>query len=347
VKNTIFLPKTIKVGFQSRSDTYTKQLAYIIYYDQKNVLRKQASWESWRDTKIEPLEFSNEPTSGFVLNKKVGGYSTGWNHRQTYVRVYDPRNFEFEITVPNLLYILENTNSIKGKGLDGEFVYGWDGTDLLLIPTSSPDYAEISGFSEMVSKPEVIKGKDLVLGGLYRTNLNKDWTYLGRFEKYNTSYHEDKHGKSEGLQYFFYSKDSGFQAMKSLGGRIVKTVSTECALDYAEIMEKLEHQQIYSPLDESKNEYTLYTFEELTKSEHYYNEVYSFYDGKIHCFRLVRQYGGNYYFDNYWASKYEPLLVEGVSKYNGYFDEEKLKILHNKYQFKKLQKYLKNGKSIQ
>jgi len=70
-KNSI--PKTIKVGFQKRADTYTQQLGYIIYYDQKNVLRKESSWESWRDKKIEPQEFKNEPTSGFVLNKKEGG----------------------------------------------------------------------------------------------------------------------------------------------------------------------------------------------------------------------------------------------------------------------------------
>lgn len=112
----------IKVGFQNRENTYTKKLAYVIYEDHKGVLRKRASWESWRDEKIEPVDHDNEPTSGFVLNKKVGDYVSDWNHRQAYVRVYDPRGFEFEITIENLLYILENANSIKGKGLEGEFV---------------------------------------------------------------------------------------------------------------------------------------------------------------------------------------------------------------------------------
>jgi len=41
LNSIIFLPKTIKVGYQSRSDTYTGQLAYVIYYDQRNVLRKK------------------------------------------------------------------------------------------------------------------------------------------------------------------------------------------------------------------------------------------------------------------------------------------------------------------
>ena len=47
------------------------------------------------DPSIIPVEYDNVPTEGFVLNKKAGGYSNGWNHRSTYCRVYDPRGFEF------------------------------------------------------------------------------------------------------------------------------------------------------------------------------------------------------------------------------------------------------------
>jgi hypothetical protein len=36
---------------------------------------------------------------------------------------YMTRGFEFEISIPNLLYILQECTSTKGKGLDGEFVY--------------------------------------------------------------------------------------------------------------------------------------------------------------------------------------------------------------------------------
>ena len=107
MKSNIFVPKIINVGYQNRSGTYTGKLAYVIYYDEKGKLRKEASWNSWRDEKIPNEEFDNVPTTGFVLNKKVGDYSSGWDHRQAYCRVYDPRNFEFEITIENLLYILE------------------------------------------------------------------------------------------------------------------------------------------------------------------------------------------------------------------------------------------------
>ena len=122
MNSSIFIPKTINVGYQNREGTYTGKLAYVIYTDEKGKLRKENSWNSWRDKTIEPSVFDNIPTEGFVLNKKVGDYDSGWNHRHAYCRIYDPRGFEFEITFENLLYILENTNSIVGKGLEGLFV---------------------------------------------------------------------------------------------------------------------------------------------------------------------------------------------------------------------------------
>jgi len=192
MKSSIFIPKRIKVGFQERDDTYTKQLAYIIYYDQKGKLRKEASWNGWRDNSIDPQEFDNTPIAGFVLNKKVGGYAGYYgNFRQAYVRIYDPRGFEFEITVPNLLYILENTSSVKGKGLEGEFVYGWDGTDLVLIPTCSPDYIELASLNKKRFENSSIKSKDLKIGATYLSKNNTKLIYMGRFDRYDGGYQFD------------------------------------------------------------------------------------------------------------------------------------------------------------
>lgn len=188
MKSNIFIPKKINVGFQNRAGTYTGKLAYIIYYDEKGILRKEKSWSSWRDTDIPNIEFDNIPMDGFVLNKKVGDYSSGWDHRQAYCRVYDPRDFEFEISIENLLYILENTNSIKGKGLEGEFVYGWDGTDLILMPVESPDYKEIYEYNSIVHNSEHIKAKDLKIGATYLTKENVEWIYMGKFDYYNSGY---------------------------------------------------------------------------------------------------------------------------------------------------------------
>lgn len=185
----IFIPKKIKVGFQNRNDTYTKKLAYVIYYDQKNKLRKERSWEGWRDKNIDPEDYDNEPTTGFVLNKKVGGVEESYyDVRKTYVRVFDPRGFEFEITIPNLLYILENTSSIKGKGLEGEFVYGWDGKELVLVPVESPDYKQISEYNNIIHNNKTIKAKDLIIGATYLTRDNQERIYMGKFDYYSYGY---------------------------------------------------------------------------------------------------------------------------------------------------------------
>ena len=190
MKANIFIPKKIKVGFQERDSTYTKKLAYVIYYDLQNKLRKETSWQNWRDEKIEPKDFENIPTSGFVLNKKVGDDASDWNHRQAYVRVYDPRDFEFEITIENLLYILENANSIKGKGLEGEFIYGWDGKELVLIPTDSPDYKEIDKYNSILVNKEFIKPKELKIGATYLDKNNSEMIYMGTFDYYDYAYQD-------------------------------------------------------------------------------------------------------------------------------------------------------------
>jgi len=356
----IFIPKTIHVGFQKRSDCYTGLLAYIIYYDQKKKLRKEKSWNGWRDENIDSKTFENEPISGFVLNKKTGDYKSNWgNHRQAYTRIYDPRDFEFEITIENLLYILENTNSIKGKGLEGDFVYGWDKDKLILIPTSSPDYIEISKFNEMIHKPESIKGKDLVLGGQYKTNQNEEWIYLGRFDRYNTAtWDKEKYRKNEGPHYFFWN--GYYQTLKSLSGRIIQTISTEPVENYAELLENLEHKDFYSPVDDKKSEYIPYTIDEINeiaKRNYFCNPVirniYFKYNEEIFNCDILKKTGWSrdmessknlYYLQFYYNcnSDIENFLYR---KY-AYNENHTLQELHNELQFCKCVPYLVNGKIL-
>ena len=194
MKTNIFVPSKINVGFRNRQDTYTGKLAYVIYFDEKGKLRKQTSWDGWRDNNIPNEIYDNEPTEGFVLNKKVGGNNYSWNPRQTYTRVYDPRGFEFEITIPNLLWILENCNCIKGKGLEGQFVYCWDGKELVLVPVESHDYKEIQEKNKIIHNNEFIKAKDLILGATYETLNGEKYVYMGKYDVYDymTNHYYDK-----------------------------------------------------------------------------------------------------------------------------------------------------------
>jgi len=282
MNSNIFIPKKLNIGFQERSDTYTQKLAYVIYYDQKGKLRKEKSWQSWRDSKIEPLILDNEPTSGFVINKKAGGYDTGWNHRNTYVRIYDPRDFEFEVSVANLLYILENTNSIKGKGLEGDFVYGWEGTELVLIPTSSTDYKKMQEFSNILQERKTIKGKDLKIGATYKTKTNESRVYMGRFDKY------DYDGKNIKKHYWFYEPNERwdlFYPIKSVGEKIISIESDECIENYAEIFEKMEAEREYSPV--SKSKYIPYSFDEFSEESkaRYWTNMFTFNGFRLELYR--------------------------------------------------------------
>lgn len=279
--DSTFIPQKIKVGFQERDDTYTGKLAYVIYFDEKGVLRKEKSWEEWRNKKISPVEFDNVPTEGFVLNKKVGGEQTDWHVRNTYVRVYDPRNFEFEITIPNLLYILENTSSIIGKGLEGKFVYGWDGTELLLIPTNNSTYDSLKKLQDLKFSKNFVKTKDLVIGATYLHKSNEPYVYMGVFDHYKDNWGDSKYTKNNhtfmhpDLSYYV-DKDSMndcIKVYKTLGDQFVNVEDAKCTPRYAELMEFLECLPCYSPYEHKKVfiEYTLEKFKEDLKRQEYIN----------------------------------------------------------------------------
>ena len=266
MKSNIFVPKIINVGYQNRKDTYTGKLAYVVYTDEKGTLRKEASWNSWRDENISTDTFDNVPTSGFVLNKKVGDTCSHWNFRQAYCRIYDPRGFEFEITIENLLYILENTNSIVGKGLEGDFVYGWDGKDLVLLPTNSSDYKEIQEYNNLMFSETNITPKDLVIGQTYRGKDNTLYLYLGKYDTYSSIYDYNEVPKSKGKHFWFahFSDESVLNNipnhMDRLQSRVMykKTLSSKFLLSVydsntspylSDFIETIKRMPEYSPVD--------------------------------------------------------------------------------------------------
>lgn len=232
----LFIPSKVNVGFQNRQDTYTKKLAYVIYYDKKGVLRKETSWNSWRDQKIPNIEYDNTPTEGFVLNKGVGGYKSDWNFRSAHIRVYDPRDFEFEISVENLLFILKECDCTKGKGLEGKFVYAWQGTELVLLPASSLSYQESMGYTDLQGQD--VSFKDLVEGCTVITKEDVKLIYIGR-RMVNIPLgwrHTDK-WKPAKHHVFVDQKGKCFEFIKD-AKKLAKIESSECHQDYAELVDR-------------------------------------------------------------------------------------------------------------
>lgn len=316
MKSQLYIPNKIKVGFNTRKDTYTGKLGYIIYHDGK-VWRKEGSWESWRekyqdaeslekekrqqfeaqivrykshnyytqaeidkfvgsydtfspylgkfssDKTIEPVEFENVPTEGFVLNKKAGGYSSGWNARATYCRVYDPRGFEFEISIPNLLYILQESNAYKGKGLEGTFVYAWDGKDLVLLPTTAQEYISSQNFTKIQSGK--VGAKDLIEGATYKDKKEKEYVYLGKFNWCEENYRDQATIKKN---YVFHRLNNGkdeFLGVTSLTSFAQRTNDTPVS-NYADLMD-LYNRSRYSYLP---NEIAVTPYDVRTEINGYY-----------------------------------------------------------------------------
>ena len=192
----LIIPEKINVGFQKRTDTYSGFLAFVVYTDAKGNMKKEKSWNGWRDKKIPQKDFSNVPTSGFVLNQDAGGKRhswSSWDTRMEKVRVFDPRGFEIEITIPNLLFILQECSSIKGKGIEGELIYGWDKQELILLPACCPEYVQSQDHTSLQTKK--VTAKDIVEGGVYKMKDHSIVMYLGRHTWFNESSYPAVFGK--------------------------------------------------------------------------------------------------------------------------------------------------------
>lgn len=174
----LYLPKTLKVGYQYRDTKFEKKIGYVIYYDHTGKLRKETSWENWRDKQIDSNEFENIPTEGFMIHSNI---KDKWSQRQEYLSIYDPRGFEFEITIDNFIYIIQHCNIIN-TGIVGKLVYVWRGAELLLMPiTDNTTYSELSKLQQSLFAPkdqvlELIPNKPYIIkDGTTRVK----WYYLG------------------------------------------------------------------------------------------------------------------------------------------------------------------------
>lgn len=329
MKTNLFIPEQINVGYQNREDTYTKRLAYIVYFDETGKLRKEPSWNSWRDTTIPNDIFENKPTSGFVLNRHAGGGKYGWDKRQSYCRVLDPRGFEIEITIDNLMYILEFTDCSK-KSLDGEFVYAWDMAELVLLPCKSPDYESIKTFTNKVVASN-LKAKDLVVGGEYLSKDNNTYIYIGKYDYYGPGYvyldsnNEVVYTKNEkevpfeegskvnrvyysyrpikyGRYHWFAVKNEnnlyshfGFYAYRTLPKSMIECVRNKTDANMGKLLEAVTKSDGFAPRDDSKTKlekHTLDSFmEALNKSKGY---TMAFFSKKGFSYDVRNIRGDNY-----------------------------------------------------
>lgn len=267
--SNIFIAPKIKVGFQKRSDTFTGQLAYIIYYDEKGKLRKEKSWETWRDKTIDPQEFDNAPMDGFTLNKDIKRYSGGWfSSNRTMIRVHDPRGFEFEVTTENLIGILMHTDCLR-RGLIGQFVYAWAGTELVLLPTNSEEYQNATKYTSGLAKN--VSTKSLVPGVSYRTKREGDVIYMGRLNwyEYKGALYCNKLGVRREEKVHVFTNDDGKSFFKKSPSNFLSEPNSDQPVsNYAELMDKFNSKNYANKI--VKYDFRPVIFNESTVEQQYY-----------------------------------------------------------------------------
>lgn len=256
MNNTLFIPNEIHIGQVERTDTYTGRLGYVIYRDNKGKLRKEKSWDSWRDHKIDPIVTTNEPTTGFTLNKGIsrGGYDW-YSERTEKIRVFDPRGFEFEITIDNLLGVLMHSDVSK-RDIVQACVYAWNGIELILLPTNASEYEESA--KHTLKQDMKVKSKELGIGYTYELKSGKEQViYLGKYTIYKDVIEK---GGSYGYttrsiiqvekrnQHVFFDPRYNTFEIKSPTTYVAQVVSEECHPDYANLVDKFHQLKMSQPI---------------------------------------------------------------------------------------------------
>lgn len=269
MKQKMYIPEKLMVGFQKRSDTMTGKLSYITYMKDKKIY-KERSWKNWSSNDIPKENHDNKPLSGFLVSKDVTHYSYSYYSRgsqRTKMRIFDPRGFDFEISINNLTFIIETCNINNGE-IEGEFIYAWDGTELILIPTKTTEYKESIEFSENELKKIAVK--DLVVGATYQTKkVEHEVVYLGRFDYFkngrysrsNTSkdicHAERQYGDDIYIPFDFYEgkgkKHVFFNRSKrnyevQITNQLSICLDSDIADDYDELLEKYMHSPLGSKI---------------------------------------------------------------------------------------------------
>lgn len=237
----LFIPTKIRVGFQKRSDTFTGKLAYVIYYDEKGKIRKETSWEGWRDKKITALELDNIPRSGYLFNKGVQRDGYYWGGGRSTIRVYDPRDFEFEITVDNLIGILMHSDVSK-RDIVEECVFAWEGKELVLLPVNSAEYQASVKYTQKLA--EKVSARDLVKGYTYNQKRSEDvLIYIGYFDWYDWGY-VSKHTRwshkvhsCSGKKHVFYNEKTKQFVVPGIA-TLSSVNSEEVVENYASLVDK-------------------------------------------------------------------------------------------------------------
>jgi len=175
----IIFPDKYTVGFQKRkhdNKTLEKGGNYPFGFFTLDVTL--SSWTGWRDHTLQPLEVMNTPRNGFRVygqTKRDGGWN-GSGRSMVYIQHAD--EFIWEITVENLVNILDTCDIVDGEFTD-KMIIGKEGKNYVLVPEKSEVYQE---YLRLKGQPkQKKKATDLVSGDVVMIGKSQ-WIFVGNFD---------------------------------------------------------------------------------------------------------------------------------------------------------------------
>jgi hypothetical protein len=160
------------LGVQSRKGSVAH--GYMIPYEDNAAGRKRmANVDHWGREKSRVI-LENKPISGFKVSRAQR--HAGWKNVITSIMMEDPRGFEIEITMTNLVMLTDNALIQNGEILQ-ECVWARDGSFNVLLPVNSEPYKEAKENTRRVTTK--VSTRTLNIGDKVQTDKALVGIYMG------------------------------------------------------------------------------------------------------------------------------------------------------------------------
>jgi hypothetical protein len=179
--STIKIPTKVYVGFQGRRSQDEVPLGFMTPWGEDQAGTKRMSTvDSWakgygNNKTFNSVTLDNAPMIGFKIGRAIKR-SRSWGGNASYIRIEDPRGFELEISIENLVMAM-NGNIVEDGELMAECVWGRDGNRNILLPTNSEPY--MASLETKAKVDAVISLRDVKIGDTIKLLTGEEGLYLG------------------------------------------------------------------------------------------------------------------------------------------------------------------------
>jgi hypothetical protein len=127
------------VGFQKRNTESGSPLGFLTPWGEDAASKgRMATVDKWASSsKLKSIVIDNVPVTGFRISDHAR--RGGWRGGSTVIQIEDPRGFELQITVDNMIQIMNNNICVNGE-IQIPCVWGRDGKENILLPINSEPY---------------------------------------------------------------------------------------------------------------------------------------------------------------------------------------------------------------